>query len=246
MDQADVRGIFGDQGMGKTNSAVAIVVEDAYANLTGIINLTNGERFDAKPLSDKDIDLLTKRHIVYNPLKHIRVFSADGDSKIVTKPNGWAIDSSLRIFANFHFYGIPFSYVGVEEIVANINTDLMTNGWIVLDESILTEKRDTMTGVGKMMAWFGAQARRRYLKMIIIAQYANMVQSRFNQFATTRVSCTYDKKTHMITLDVNRNSEVMRSTTYYAPDYWKFYRHDEIVAVPQYKIDKTMANMYSP
>jgi hypothetical protein len=242
-NQADVRLILGDQGAGKTNTAVAMVVDDVHQNITGI-TLPSGAKYKAQTLKDDEISMLEKRGIVYNPIKYTKIFNQNNESKIIKIPNGCMINSPIRVFSNFHFYGIPFKYVVVEEIIENINNGMFTNGWIVLDESILTDKRDTMTQVGKMMAWFGAQARRRKLKMVIIAQYADMVQSRFNLFATTRVLCSYDKYTKMIDLDVNDNSEVMGSTTFYAPDYWRYFRHDEIVSVPQYKIDKTLANMY--
>lgn len=243
--QADVRCLLGDQGTGKTNTAVALVVDDCYAHLTGIINPKTGEYYKARPLNENEQKFLASKKIAYHKLKHIRVFGNDGSSKIVVKPAGWVIDSPIKVFSNFHFYGVRFRYIEVETIIENINSDVLMNGWIVLDESILTDKRDTMTTVGKMMAWFGAQARRRKLHMIIIAQYANMLQSRFNLFATTRVQCSYDKNSHIISLDVNRTSEFMDKVDFYAPDYWKFFKHDELVKVPQSKVDKVMAELYA-
>jgi hypothetical protein len=47
----------------------------------------------------------------------------------------------------------------------------------------------------------------------------------------------------MVDLDVNRSSEFMESVSFYAPDYWKFYKHDEIVKQPQSKVNKLMADM---
>ena len=245
MDDADVRIITGDQGSGKSTTGVALVVDDCCDNITGIVS-PSGVKYDASPLSSNEISTLKKYGIPYNPHKHIRVFSAgNGESKIVAKPNEYTMESSIKVFANFTFYGIKFVQVDLPMIVENMNTNLFRNCWIVLDESIITERRDTMSNVGKMMAWFGAQARKRTMHMVIIAQYLQMIQSRFNQFAKTRVLCEYNSETKLVSIDVNRKSEVMSSTTYYAPEYWKYFKHDDLIEVPQYRIDKTLEAMYS-
>ncbi len=244
--QSDCRLLLGDQGAGKTNSCVAIIVDDCYSKLIGIINPTTGEYIKSRPLNEEEVRMLALKNIRYNSLKHIRIFSSDGkSSKIISKPDGWVIDSPVRVFCNFHLYGIRFRYISAEDIVESINDDTLTNAWIALDESAVTDKQDTTTRVGKMIQKFGAQGRRRKLHTVIIAQYADMIQSRWNRFATTRVQCSYDKYTHMIELEVNRNSEFMQSTSFYAPYYWKFFKHDEIVKQIQSNVDKVMKEFYS-
>jgi len=243
-DEADIRLITGDQGAGKTTITTALPIDDIYANLTAIVNPKTGEYFRARALNEKEINLLLKRGISYHPFNHIKVFSGHGDeSKIIAKPNNFIVDSPIRVFSNYHFYGIRFMYADLEKIITYINTPLMMNGWIVLDESIMTDKRDTMTSVGKMMSWFGAQSRRRRIRMLIASQYANMTQGRFVQFAKTKVWCSYDSETHYVTLDVNKKSPVMNSTSFYAPDYWKFFKHDELVLIPQAKVDKALGTI---
>jgi hypothetical protein len=246
VSQADTRAIFGDQGQGKTCASVAIVVDDCYSKLTGIIKPDTGEYYKARPLNDEEKKSLRAKSVRYNPLKHIRIFSnTDNSSKIISKPDGWMIDSPVKVFSNFHFYGIRFWYVNAETVIENVNNDTITNAWLVLDEGFLTDKHESMTKVTKVVEKFGAQGRRRKLHTIIIAQYADMIQSRWNRFATTRIQCSYDKFTHTIDLEVNRNSDFMQSTSFYAPNYWKFYRHDEIVKQAQYNVDKVMKEIYS-
>lgn len=240
MDDADIRIIIGDQGGGKTNTGVAIVIDDVCQKATGLTS-PEGKTYKARALDENEIEWLEGKGIPYNPHTHFRVWSLNGQqSKIATKPNNYVIESSERVFSNFTFYGIRFVRVDTMVIIENINNRLLSNGWVVLDESILTDKRDTMTATGKMMAWFSAQSRRRMLRMLIIAQGIDMVQSRFSRFAKTRVLCTYNDKTHKISIDVNQNSKVMKPTDYYAPEYWKYFKHDDIVEVPQYRINRTM------
>jgi hypothetical protein len=241
LNLADIRRITGEQGSGKTNTAVSFVVDDCYSKLDKIINLQTGEYYKARPLNEKEIEFIENRGIVYDNLKHIKVFNQDGaTSKIITKPKGWVIDSPVKVFCNFRLYGIRYRYVDDTTIIENVNSDTLTNGWLILDESVLTEKRDTMTAVGKIVAWFGAQTRRRHLHMIIIAQDETMLQSRFNLFSTTTIDCSFDEDTKMIDLVVKSKLPNMSSTSFYGPKYWKFYKHDEIVKVPQHRVDKIM------
>lgn len=242
---ADIRRICGAQGTGKSLTAVALVVDDNYSKLTGIIS-PEGEYYKAKPLNEDEIHTLKMRHIVYNPLKHIRLFSnTDNSSKITTKPNGWMIESPVKTFTNFNLYGIRYKYIDDVFIIENINNDIMNDAWVILDESVLTDKQDTMSKISKMIVKFGAQIRKRRIHLIIIAQTASQINSRFNLFATTVVECSYDKDTHIVDLEVNKTSPYMESTSFYAPDYWKFYRHDELVKVPQHKVDKMLTDIYN-
>lgn len=243
MEEADVRVITGDQGAGKTTVGTALAVDDCCENITGITSPT-GIRYEAQALTGDEQKKLITMGVKYNPHRHIRVFSLDGkQSKIITRPKDYIIESKVRLFSNYTLYGVRFMKVDIQTIVENINNPLVWNGWILLDESIMTDKRDTMAGEGKMMAWFGAQSRRRRLHMVILAQYSSMVQGRFIQYGKTKVLCTYDKYSRVVTIDVNKNSEVMTPTSFYAPEYWTYFDHEEIVKVPQYKIDRVLEKM---
>jgi hypothetical protein len=245
--QADTRLFVGDQGSGKTCSAVACVVDDCYSNLNGIVNPLTGEFYKARPLNENEQKLLLERKVIYHPLKHIRVFGNNGTSKIVDKTRdckGFSITSPVKVFCNFKLYGIRYRYMDEEVVVENVNSDTMTNAWCVFDEGFLTDKHETMSKVSKIVEKFGAQGRRRKLHTILISQYPDMIQSRWIRFATTRVLCTYDKDTNIISLDVKGDAGYMQSVDYYAPDYWKFYKHDELVKVPQRVVDSFMADAY--
>lgn len=247
LSQADLRIISGPQGSGKSTVCTALVVDDCYTNMTGIVNTKTGEYRKARALNEEEVLSLESKGIVYNILKHIRVYSnSDNSSRIVVKPEGWVIESPIRVFSNYHFYGIRYKYIGVEDIIESINDDRLTDGWCAIDESTFVDRQDSMSTIVKMVSKFMAQARRRMLHVVIVAQESSMIATRLIMFSTTRVECSYDEDTYTIEYEVSNNSKVMQSASLYAPNYWKFFKTREIVKQPQYKVDKILTEMYKP
>jgi hypothetical protein len=130
---------------------------------------------------------------------------------------------------------MPFD---LEKFIGYFNSELMTNGWIVLSESVLISHKDTQSYLGTFMEWFGAEARKRHIKMAVDMQYRKMLAPIFHLYATTIVECDYDPETSIVTLDVNKNSPIMTSTTYISKPYRRFYKSDERMLIPQYRINR--------
>lgn len=173
--------------------------------------------------------------------KYIRVFSDDGQySKIIERPKGWLVLSPVQVFCNFHLFGVKYAYTTLGRIIEYMNTDLMTNCWILSDESSDTDARDSMTGAGKLVAKFGATIGKRRAHMILLSQYPEMIERRYRLFRTTKVMCNYNSATKCITCDIKMRDKPPFSVTYYAPPYWKFYDTNEIIKVAQKKIDKAL------
>lgn len=247
LSQADLRIISGSQGSGKSTICTALVVDDCYAHMTRIVNTKTGEYRKARALNEEEIQSLESKGIIYNILKHIRVYSnVDNSSRIIVKPDGWVIESPIRVFSNYHLYGIRYKYIGVEDIIESINDDTITDGWCCIDESTFVDRQDSMSTIVKMVSKFMAQARRRMLHVVIVAQESSMIATRLIMFSTTRVECSYDEDTYTIDYEVSANSKVMQSSTLYAPNYWKFFKTREIVKQPQFKVDKILTEMYKP
>ncbi len=160
--------------------------------------------------------------------------------KIIEIPTDYYVLSPVKVFANRTFYGIRYVNFDLEKFIAYINTPLMTSGWIVLSESVLLSRKDTMSYVGRFMEWFGAECRKRHLRMVIDTQYRRMLQSIFHLYATTTVECSYDEDTSIVTLDVNRSSPVMTSTDYMSLKYRRFFFTDEHMDIPQGRINRAL------
>lgn len=152
-------------------------------------------------------------------------------------------DPSTKIFANFHLYGIKYVYADLATIVSYLNSDFITDGYIVIDESYIgADARRGMTLMGQVMTWFGSQIRKRGLHLILIAQHGRMIDYRFRLFMTEHIMCSYNEKTYMITLTIieRGGKKPKRTFSYYAPQYWGNYNTNELPQVPESLLAKTL------
>jgi len=246
MTYADTRLFFGDQGQGKSITTVALTIDDVFKYITHVVS-PEGEFVKAHALNEVEQDYLETpineggMGIRYNNLKHIRIFNEDGTkSKIVAMPPDYSIITPVKIFANRTFYGVKYVPFDIQQFISFINTPLMTGGWLVLSESVLLSRKDTMSYVGRFMEWFGAECRKRHLHLVVDTQYRKMLQSIFHLYATTTVECSYDTETTRVYLDVNKSSPIMQTTDYISYPYRRFFNTDEHMDIPQYRIDKAM------
>ena len=239
---ADARLILGDQRSGKSCTGVAYAKDDYYDQLDSVRSLV-GQILKARTLDKGDKEYLMELGIYPDVFKYVRIFGTGGKSKVIRIPKGWTVLSPVRIFANFHIYGLRAVYITLADVVQYINSDLFTNAWILSDESAFTDPRNSMTNAGKLMAQFSATVGKRNLHFCQMTQYNEMVERRLRLFATTRVQCSYDEKTKMITCEIKKRGETVRSVSYYAPSYWYNFDTTERIAVPELQIARAMASV---
>jgi hypothetical protein len=227
-NEADIRVLTGDQGKGKSNTGVAYSLDDYFANAKAIF--PSGKQY---PIVGIFPDYLCKTE----------------DGRILRLPKdyrerGIRIESPIKIFANFHLYGVKYTYMDIPKMVANLNSPLLRYAWFMIDENHMVDKRYSMSMIGKIIAGsgFAGSVRKRHLHLVIMMQYKSMVDLRFRVFATTTVLCDYDKRTKYINLTISRKGERKKqSVSYYAPQYWRFYDTDELIPIPEHVIEKAKA-----
>ena len=151
-------------------------------------------------------------------------------------------DSSVKIFANFHLYGIRYVYADLSTILEYLNSNLIKEGYIVIDESYIGgDARMGMTLMTKILTWFGSQIRKRGLHLILIAQHGRMIDYRFRLFMTEHILCSYNEKTQMITLTiVERGKKKKRILSYKGTQYWKYYDTNELPQIPETLLAKAL------
>ena len=162
----------------------------------------------------------------------------DGDVRLV--PEGYEIVSPIKIFANYHLYGVKYAYTTLTRIIEYLNSDVITEGWMLVDESYMTDARNSMTNVGKIIAMFGASIRKRKLHFVLMSQFESQLEKRYRAYATTRVLCQYNEKTKIITLDIKEKGLRKKTVSYYAPQYWRYYKTDEIIQIPESKVARAL------
>jgi hypothetical protein len=246
-DLAKISIITGDQGGGKSTVGTAFAVTDYFTKLNGLI-YPNGSLIKAKSVAESvnksDYDTLKKSGIKPNVLKYARIYSKDGkQSKLIKIPPECKVVSPVHIFSNYHLYGIKYIYADMSYIIEYMNTNLFYEAWILFDESGSTSARRSMETVGKLGAEFSTSIRKRNANFLVMTQYTRMTDLWIRLFATTRINCTYDKYSKLISCDGTREGEDI-SFEVYAPDYWPFFDTEEIIETPQYRIDRALQQIY--
>lgn len=242
-DYADIRLILGEQRSGKSTIGVGFAKDDYYDQLNGIMS-PSGNIIKAQSLTSDDKHLLREQGIINEPFKLVKIFSDDGKhNKIIRIPPNYLVLSSVKIFANFHIFGMKASYISLADIIQYINTPLMTNCWILSDESVMTDARNSMTGAGIIAATLGAQIGKRNIHMCLMSQYLEMVERRYRLFKTMTVQCSYDPDTRYIECDIKRRNEPAFSVSVFAPLYWMNFDTNELIKVPEKKVARAYSSV---
>lgn len=247
-EYADIRLITGDQRQGKSTVGTGFAVTDYYRQLTGLVT-PGGEIIKAKSVdrnvNPDDYVALRRLGIAPNVLKYARIFSDDEkQSKLIKIPPEWtALSPNVHIFSNYHLYGIQYRLSDLAYVIENMNTNLFYRAWLLFDESGSTSARRSMEAIGKLGAEFSATIGKRNAHFIVMTQYNRMAEIWIRLFATTRIGCTYDKSTKLITCEGTKRGEALDFDVY-APDLWPYFDSEEIIETPQYRIDRALQQVY--
>jgi hypothetical protein len=232
---ADIRVILGEQRSGKSTIGVAFAKDDYYEQLSAIQS-PSGNLIKAKCLKKEDFDQLRNYKIIPDVFKHVRVFSDDDkQSKIIWIPKGYQVISPVKIFANFHIFGLRAAFISLADVIQYINSDLMTNCWVLSDESVMNDARNSMDGAGKIAVILGAQVGKRNIHMCLMSQYLEMIERRYRLFRTMTVNCTYEEADKIITCEIKRRDDPVYTVYVYAPRYWVNFDTGELIKVPERK-----------
>lgn len=240
---ADIRLITGDQRSGKSNTSVAYPIDDYHDKLNKLVSPT-GEFIQARAIDEDDEYQLSKMGIFPDKLKYCRIM--DGQrSKLICIPKGYLVLSPVKIFSNFHLFGVKFCFITLEDIIQYLNSDLLVECWVLSDESVMGDARNSMSNANFIFNTFTATIGKRNIHFIQNAQYNGMVDRRIRMFATTKINCVYNPDTKEITCDIKFRGEPTKSVTYYAPKYWPYFDTTERVKVPEKKLQKALSSISS-
>ena len=214
--EARVTIIDGEQGDGKSCTATARV-RDAY---------------------DKDCirvfceNILKIKCVVknYNRKSRIAKIKYNGRLKLVQIPPDYKLRSPMKIFCNYHLYGIPFIYCpSFHHILAWLEQGIIVKGWLIVDEAYVgMNARASMNQLGKELEKQYFQFRKMQLDVVIVTPMARLIDWTMRMIPTERIHCTYNKKTRRITLTIKKKGiHGERKVDYDATQYWGNYRTNE-------------------
>jgi len=208
--------IEGDQGQGKSNTAVGMVV-DAYHK--GCVRIFCRDKLNIA------CDVIN-----YDRKNRIAKIRYDGEVKLIRIPSSYKLQSPMKIFANFHLYGIPYVYCpSFAHILMWLAQGIIVDGWLLIDEYYIGgNARDSMTGFGKALQKQGFQYRKMQLEVVIITPMASTIDRYMRIIPTKRISCSFNKKTKEITLEIKEKGiHGKKTVTYDASQYWGNYWTNE-------------------
>ncbi len=214
--QANVTLIEGEQGCGKSNTAVGMVVDDYFNDCVRIY------------LEKQGIDAEVKGYDRKNRIARIK---KDGKIKLIRIPQKYELKSPMKIFANFHLCGIPFVFIpSFPHLLKWLKMGLIGDCWLLLDEYYVGgNARDSMSAFGKEMEKQSYQMRKLAAKVVIITPHARLIDKWTRLTPTKHIICSYDEKKREITLTVKKKGERGSKILppYDATQYWPNYFTNE-------------------
>ena len=221
MSKANVTIIEAQMGEGKTNTATAIAADAYFKNVYAIVS-PEGYEYPVLPYNLDRVKLLP-------PLGH-----ENEEPRLVTVPRDFTILSTTKLFVNYHLFGIRYVYCDAITMLQYLNTEMITDGILVLDEAYIAgEARRGMNTLSLIYTWFAQQMRKRNIELYLLVQHGRFIDWRFRYIAKRKILCRYSENTHKIRLlvqDLGKGSE--KVVSFYGPTFWKYFDTNELPPVP--------------
>ncbi len=236
---ARIAWIEGEYGSGKSNTATARAIDATYANVTRVQLFKDGEPFYEVKASPA-LNAKGKPMVGY-----VTVHFPNKEPYVVEVPeNACVIADGVRVFANFHLYGIRYMKCDLADILEYLNTELIVDGYVLVDEAYIGgDARNSATLLSKIITWFTAQIRKRRVHLIFCyPSGGKWAELRVRTSNTEHIICQYDEKTQMITLTTKKRRVKSKVISYYAPLYWRYYDTEERHDIPEGMIGRALAN----
>lgn len=215
-------------GGGKTNTVTGLIVDDLFAAITSIVSPA-GKIYPCVAHS-MDVEGMIVR-------------LQCEDERLVRIPPDFEINSPVKIFANYHLYGIPYVYASFKEVLSFMNSDMMLNSKWVIDEGWLgAEARRGGSALSVIITEYAQLMRKMGIDLYWITQHARFLDWRIRYIAKRKILTKFNKETQQCRLliqDLIKGTE--KVVHYYAPIYWRYYNTNEVPPMPQAMIQKARA-----
>ena len=140
-----------------------------------------------------------------------------------------------RIFSNMHLYGVKYVYdPRLALMVANLNNDLLTDGYQLIDESYTTADATCQSNGNRIVGWYAMGIRKRRMQAIFVAQHGRFLNWRIRFLMKERIlACGFNKQTKYVKCIISDlEKQTDRTVSFYAPNYWPYYDTNELPEIP--------------
>ncbi len=236
--QADIRLHEGEQGMGKSNTAVGRVVEDVLRQTAELY--IKGKGIQGEVLHARDIVKVVSGKVTI--LAREAIIKVDGGKRRIVIAKEYPL-APVNIFCNFHLYGLQYRYCSFAQMIEGLADGTIHDGWLIIDQAeIGGDAREGMKLLARTITKYGFQFRKRRLHVIMLYPSRKVADWRFRSIFSETVSCSYNQKTHEITLYIWKRGEKKERppVTYWAPQYWPYYDTEELIGLPEGEVARAI------
>lgn len=237
LNYARVTIIDGEQGSGKSMSAVAFGVDATFEGLSAV-KLKDGEIVKAEPVRNKQGYAL----IGYGKL-YIKGFP-----RIMRIPKGsCVIADGVKIFYNGTLYGIRGVHLELIDIIKHLkdkNDTTLNNSILIIDEAYIgADRREGLSPLVKVLSKLSKQLRKRHIHLIMCTPDSTELDMRFQKIEVEHIACSYDEDYQEVTKFIRNSKKFkgVREVSYKAMVYRKYYDTDEIFELPDVQLQRAMA-----
>lgn len=209
--------IEGEQGSGKSITAVARTVDDYHLDCLSVF-------------CDKHHIQCTVK--AYDPQTRIAKIAQNGTVKLFKIPESYKLYSPMRIFCNFHLFGIPYVYCpSFQHILTWLKEGIIIDGKLVIDEYYIGgNARESMSALGRELEKKSFQFRKRRLEVILLTPMARLIDWTARIIPRERIECEYDERTGKVTLEIRKKGiRGTRTISFDSRPYRKYYWTEETI-----------------
>lgn len=216
--------IRGEQGSGKTNTLTGFIIDRALATIKAI-QVPSGKLYPAEP---------------YGGGKVLLPGGNGHEERIVSVPRNCIIIPEVKIFTNFHLFGVKYVYCTLSNIVEWVNDGTIRDGILGIDEAYIGgEARRSSSSINVQLTQFGQQIRKRKIELYMLVQHGRFLDWRWRWLATREITCRYDEKAHRVHLVIkNIRGNKQKTVWYDGSQYWPYFDTDELPRMPQKQVTK--------
>ena len=218
--QAEVTLIEAPQGGGKSVTATARSIVDPYFKDCARIYFSEVLKLDYTLISYNWQTRVAKMKTSYGEVKYIAI------------PKEYKLRSTLKIFCNYHLYGIPYVYCpSFRHILKWIKNGFIRDGILIIDEAYMgMNVREGMGRLGRELAKQNNQFRKMKLKVVLITPMGRLLDWTARLIPTEHITCEFNDATGEVTLNISKKEKgrkIVKEVTYDSRPYRRFYWTNE-------------------